>query len=368
MNYLGIDLHKKNSQICVLNDAGRIVLEQRTPTDAANLVDLLRSYLPGRVLIESSTLTEYIARALEFAGFEVLVVDPNFAPMYATRSSKVKTDKRDARTLADAAVRGTYRLAHRLSDEQRKWRGHLQVRQSLVQSRTRYIAQCRCLLSAQGIAVADGSAECFARRVRQQSSIPAELQAVLLPLLRMMDGLNQEIASLDELLAQQVQRDERARAMETMPSVGPITVMTLISVLDDAGRFQSGRQVAAYLGLVPRENSSGEKQKRGRITKAGAPQARSLLLSVAHSMMRLKSDKTREHWQWAERLLCRRGKKQVAAVALARRLVTILWAMMRDKTAYRPSPKHDFQPTATPQATADSQGKRQTKPRRTLAA
>lgn len=336
MNYIGIDLHKKNTQICILSDGGQVLREGRTATDIENLVELLRPFLPARVVVESSTLSEFVARGLEAAGFEVLVVDPNFAPMYASRSKKIKTDKRDARTLADASLRGTYRLAHRLSDEQRLWRAHLGVRQSLVQSRTRYIAQCRSLLSAHGCMIRDGGAESFADRVHERG-VPAPLLAPVEPLLRLIGGLNAELEQIDRLLKEQLQRDERARAMATMPSVGPITALTLLSVLDEAGRFESGRQVASYLGLVPRENSSGEKQRRGRITKAGAPMARSLLLQAAHSMIRLKNDATREHWEWAERIVARRGKKQVAAVALARRLAQILWAMMRDKAPYRPS-------------------------------
>lgn len=142
---------------------------------------------------------------------------------------------------------------------------HLAVRHSLVQSRTRYISQCRSLLSAHGVAVWDGGAESFAQRVRELT-VPAQLLALVQPLLRIMDALNAEIEKAEVVLSEQLQRDERARAMATMLSVGLITTLVLISVLDDAGRFQSGRQVAAYLGLVPKENSSGEKQKRGRIT------------------------------------------------------------------------------------------------------
>jgi len=336
VNYIGIDLHKKHCQICVLSSDGKVVLEQRTPTSGPNLVDLLGVYLPARVIIEASTLSEYIARALENAGHQVIVADPNFAPMYSTRSKKIKTDKRDARTLAEAALRGTYRLSHRISDEQRRWRCHLNARQTMVQTRTQYICLIRAQLSGYGIQVPSGSAEHFAHRVRALHLVPAPLAPVE-PLLRLLDALGSEIEQLEQLLCEQLQQDERAAALATMPSIGPITALTLVATLDDAGRFDNTRQVAAYLGLVPSEHSSGEKQHRGRITKAGSARARSLLVQAAHSILRLKKPETRTLWQWAFAIEQRRNRK-VAVVALARRLSGILWAMMRDKSAFIPAP------------------------------
>lgn len=117
---VGIDVHKKQSQICVLDEQGAIHYEIRIPTDRPNFTDILRPYQGARVLLESSTESEWVARHLESLDLEVIVADPNFAPMYATRSRKVKTDKRDARCLAQACKLGAYRPAHRLSDDRRK--------------------------------------------------------------------------------------------------------------------------------------------------------------------------------------------------------------------------------------------------------
>jgi len=124
MDHIGIDVHKRESQICILAEGGELI-EQRIRTEPERFAAVLGKRSRARILIEASTDSEWVARCLEGLGHEVIVADPNFAPMYATRTRKVKTDRRDARTLADANVLGAYRPAHRLSDAQRHVRGRL---------------------------------------------------------------------------------------------------------------------------------------------------------------------------------------------------------------------------------------------------
>src|SRR5918997_491766 len=112
MNYVGIDLHKISSQVCILTEDGELV-ERRIKTDRESFDKLFGERPPARILVESSTESEWCARHLEALGHEVVVADPNFAAMYATRSRRVKTDRRDARTLAEACRSDTYRPAHR---------------------------------------------------------------------------------------------------------------------------------------------------------------------------------------------------------------------------------------------------------------
>src|SRR6185503_3916877 len=114
MEHIGIDVHKRESQVCVLGEGGEVVLERRVPTQREKLAELLGQRPKARVLVEASTESEWVARCLEELGHEVVVADPNFASMYATRSRKVKTDKRDARTLAEACKLGAYRPSYRV--------------------------------------------------------------------------------------------------------------------------------------------------------------------------------------------------------------------------------------------------------------
>ena len=126
MDHIGIDVHKRESQICILAEGGELI-EQRIRTEPERFTAVLGNRPRARIVIEASTDSEWGARCLESLGHEVIVADPNFAPMYATRTRKVKTDRRDARALADACVLGAYRRAHRLADPQRHVRGRLLI-------------------------------------------------------------------------------------------------------------------------------------------------------------------------------------------------------------------------------------------------
>jgi transposase len=276
-----------------------------------------------------------VARCLEGFGHEVIVADPNFAPMYAARSRKIKTDRRDARALAEACVLGAYRRAHRLSDAQRHVRGRLTVRDALVRTRTGYIAVIRALLRQHGWHVPTGSAEGFSGRVLGLP-LPGRLLSELAPLLAVMRAVNAQLAYSDERIETIARADARVERLRTVPSVGPVTAAAFVAALDDAGRFARAHHVEAYLGLVPREWSSGEGQRRGRITKAGHRRVRWLLVQAAVSMLRVRHPGTAGLRAWALRLAARRGRF-IAVVALARRLAGILYAMLRDGTPYDPA-------------------------------
>jgi transposase len=155
MDHIGIDVHKKESQVCMFADGGELI-ECRIRTEPERFAAVLGPRERARILIEASTDSEWVARCVEGLGHEVIVADPNFAPMYATRTRKVKTDRRDARALAEACLLGAYRPAHRLSDPQRQVRGRLVVRDALVRTRTRYISLSRALLRQHGYRIPRG--------------------------------------------------------------------------------------------------------------------------------------------------------------------------------------------------------------------
>jgi transposase len=264
----------------------------------------------------------------------VIVADPNFAPMYAQRRRKLKTDRRDARALAEACVLGAYRRAHRLSDEQRHVRARLTVRDALVRTRTGYIAVARSLLRQHGWRVRTGAAETFSHRGRELL-VPGRVLSEIAPLLAVMRHANQQLAYSEERIDAVTGTDPRGRRLRTLPNVGPVTAAAFVAAIDDATRFRGAHEVEAYLGLVPRELSSGETRRRGRITKAGHSRVRRLLVQAAVSMLRRPDPRTVQLRAWALRIAARRGKK-VAVVALARRVAGILFAMLRDGTSYQP--------------------------------
>jgi transposase len=333
VEHVGIDVHKNQSQVCILREGGEQV-ERSVRTERSRLRELFGTRERSRIVIEASTESEWVARCLEEAGHEVIVADPNFAPMYATRSRRVKTDRRDARALAEACRLRAYRPAHRTSDAQRQVRAQLAVREALIRTRSRYISVVRSLLRREGLRVRSGEASTFDRRVRELD-VPEPLALAVEPLLAVLEPVNAQIAGADRALGRRVREDPDLRRLTTVPGVGPVTATMFKATVDDVRRFRSAQQVAAYLGLVPRERSSGEHQQRGRITKAGNARARSLLIEAAWLILRGKRADTSALRAWAERIAARRGKR-IAAVALARRLARILYAMWRDKVPYQP--------------------------------
>jgi transposase len=335
MDHIGIDVHKRESQICILAEGGELI-ERRIRTEAERFAAVFGDRSRARIVIEASTESEWVARCLEALGHEVIVADPNFAPMYATRTRKVKTDRRDARALAEACVLGAYRRAHRLSDPQRHVRGRLLVRDALVRTRTRYISLIRALLRQQGYRVSSGSAEAFVARVRTVA-LPGPLVSTIAPLLAVLRSLTTQLAYSDEVIERVSDHDARVQRLRTVPSVGPVTAAAFVAPLDDAQRFRHAHQVEAYLGLVPREFSSGETQRRGPITKAGHARMRWLLIQVAVSILRRRPPEAEALRAWALGIAARRGK-HVAVVALARRLAGILYALLRDGTVFAPRP------------------------------
>lgn len=333
MEKIGIDVHKLATQVCILTEDGEFK-EFRIRTERDSLSEAFGFRPRARMLLEAATESEWVARHLEALGHEVIVADPNFAPMYATRSRKVKTDKRDARALCEACHLGAYRPVHRVSDTSRMLRKQLASRNVLVQMRSRVISLCRALLRQDGIRVPSGGAVSFVKRVRALE-LGAELTRTLQPLLQTHKQLCEQIKSLDALVAEAVEHDERAKRLTTVPSVGPVTALTFVALVDTIERFSSSAKLCSYLGLVPREYSSGEKQQRGHITKTGDSRLRSLLVECAWGILRRQQPSTQPLREWALSIAARRGKR-VAAVALARKLATILFAMTHHERDFEP--------------------------------
>jgi transposase len=158
---------------------------------------------------------------------------------------------------------------------------------------------------------------------------------VIAPLLESLKMLNRQIAEADDGLEQIVREDEVVRRLCTAPGVGPVTATTFAATIDDATRFGAAKQVRAYLGLVPREYSSGERQRKGRISKAGGGRARTLLVEAAWALLRWRNAKNEALYDWAMRIAARRGRARACA-ALVRKLAGILYAMWRDGTEFDP--------------------------------
>ena len=333
MEYGAIDLHLRHSEIRIVSETGAVLLERRIVTTPAALRTVFGERAPMRVLIESATESEWVAQTLEGWGHEVIVADPNYLLMYAERTRRIKTDRRDVAALAEACRLGIYRRAHRVSPEQRAQRRELRVREQLVRMRTQAINLLRAQLRQEGYRLPSGRAESVVSRVRRLE-LPTSLTAALQPLLDLLAHVHGTLATADHRASAQAAADPVVRRLMTVPGIGPITALTFRATLDDVGRFRDAGRASAYVGLVPSEDSSGERRQRSRITKRGPTTLRSLLVQAAWVVWRHRATGGALH-AWVEQLAARR-KRPVAIVALARRLTRILYAMWRDGTDYRP--------------------------------
>ncbi len=331
MDIVGLDLHKRECQLARKTPDGTIT-DRRIATSGAHLTAVFGEQPRGHILLEASTESEWVARHLEALGHEVIVADPNFAPMYATRTRRTKTDKRDARALMEACDTGAYRPAHRLAEGRRHVRAELAVRDALVRTRARYATLAKTFVRRDGLRVPASDSYVVPARITALPLSPS-LEGELAPLLAVYGPLNEQIEASDVRLAGLEQTDPIVCLLLTVPGVGPVTAAVFVATIDDIRRFPSAHSLEAYLGLVPSERSSGERRQLGHITKTGNSRMRWLLVEAACCVLRSTSDETAALRRWASGIAGRRGKR-IAAVALARRLAGILFAMWRDGTVY----------------------------------
>lgn len=333
MPYAAIDLHKKESQIRILDDTGEVT-DTRVPTTRAALTAVFGARPRLRVLLEAATESEWVAQHLETLGHEVVVADPNYLLMYGTRDRRIKTDLRDVAALTEACRRGLYRPVHRRSAAQRAVQATLTVRQQLVRTRTGAIAVARALTRGAGLRIPSGHADSFRRRLAALA-MPEALRAILAPLDALLATLEAQLAAADARVATQAAADPAAVRLQTLPTVGPVTAVAIVAALDTPTRFPSAGHVTSYLGLVPREASSGERRRRGRIVRSAQPHVRALLVQTAWRVTRSTAPPLAALRAWTQQVAARRGTR-MAIVALARRLMRILFAMWRDERGFVP--------------------------------
>src|SRR5262245_24045947 len=190
MEHIGMDLGKRESQIAILTEDGELTYV-RIRTERHRLVDMFGRRPRARILMEASTESEWVARCLEEVGHEVIVADPNYAPMYARRTRRVKTDRRDAHALAHACRAGTYRPAHRTSPARRELRARLAVREALVRTRAGWITRIRSLVRREGCRLRPGAPETFLTRV-EELALPPALRTVIAPLVELLGPINEQ--------------------------------------------------------------------------------------------------------------------------------------------------------------------------------
>ena len=345
---LAIDLGKYKCVSCAYDRATAAAEYRTTPTSRAEVERLIRSARPSVVVIEACSLAGWVHDLCGELGVRCQVAN-TAAEAWKYKHTKRKTDRDDALRLAQLEALGQLPTVAVPGKKVREWRALIAHRQALITQRVAAQNRIRSVLVGQGLPAPRGARAWtavglagiaqFARPLAECG--PEDLWRGMLDLaLRAYRQAEELVAAAEAKLDELGKADGRVQLLDTVPGLGPRTAEAVVAHLDDPGRFKSGKQVAAYGGLVPRQFQSGEDDRRGRITKRGPAVLRKLLVQCAWAMLRYNA--------WArsvfERLSRGKARRKQAVVALARKILVRCWAMLRDGAAWRADP--DPQPAA----------------------
>ncbi len=326
VEYVGLDVSKEATAYCVRDEKGKILAQGKVSSDPDALFGVIKAHclFPERIVLETGTLSHWLARELRRRGLPVTVIDARQAHA-VLRLQHNKTDKNDAAVLAELARMGLCRAVAVKSEQAQRWRILLKARAHLVGQKRSRQNVIRGLLGTLGLRFAKGSGR-FARRVRAVLVEQPDLAVMFAPLLDELAALEGSIKQLDRAVRAEAKSVPACRLLMTVPSVGPVTALAYVATIDEAGRFAKSRAVGAYLGLASRRNQSGEMDYSGRISKQGDSMLRALLYGAANGLL-TRVRRAHPLKAWARRVKKRTSHKK-ACVALARKLAVVMHRML----------------------------------------
>jgi transposase len=333
VNHVAIDLGSKESQVCIRDKDGKILVEKKHPT--RKLGAWMSEWSSSRVILETSSEAFKIADQARAAGHEVRVVPATLARQLGVGERGIKTDERDARKLSEVSCRIELPSVHIPSPAARDLRSLVRSREMLISMRTMSINHVRGWLRTQLGKLRKGSTTTFPDRIRARAAenkqeIPGHIEQVLV----VIDALNVQLLAAQRQVNQLAKANPVCVLLMSMPGIGPVTALTFVAAIDDISRFEHAYQLTSYVGLTPGENSSSERERRTGITKAGSTSVRRTLIQAAWAAIRYSPNEPMV--RWANQIADRRGKF-IAVVALARKMAGIMFALWRDSTTYRRS-------------------------------
>lgn len=331
--YVGFDVSKEETSFCVMDGTGIILAQGKALTDPQSLFEAMRedTLCPERIVLETGTLSNWLARGLRDRGLPVEVIDARQAHA-VMKLQHNKTDANDAVLLAEIARTGFCRPVSVIDEINQKHRMLIKARLHLVRQKRDTENAVRGFLASLGIRFAKGSGK-LASRVRRALETRPDLVPMIEPLLVTAEMQRSQIKVFDQQVAATVKQTPAARLLMTVPGVGPVTALAFVATIGDPKRFGNSRTVGAYVGLTSRRHQSGEMDYSGRISKFGDSLLRSLLYEAANSLLTIVG-KAHPIKDWARRLR-KRGSHKKACVALARKLAVILHRMLVTGEAFR---------------------------------
>jgi transposase len=333
LSVLGIDIAKQVFHLVGMNEQGTILLRKRLYR--AQVMAFIAQLPPALIGMEACGGAHYWARRFREHGHEVKLMAPQFVTPYRKAN---KNDMRDAEAIAEAVTRPTMRFVPVKSVAQQDLQALHRVRERLMKARTALINETRGLLSEYGIIVPQGAATFRQHVLEKLATEDAKLTPLSLELFRQLleelGTLEARVATYDAQLAQVAQAHPVCQRLMTIPGLGELTATALVAAVSDAAQFNNGRQFAAWLGLVPRQQSTGGKPRLLGISKHGDSYLRKLLVHGARSCLRWVDRKHDRRSQGVQALRDRRGWNR-AAVALANKNARVAWVLLCTEEIYR---------------------------------
>jgi transposase len=331
---IGIDTSKAVFTLHCIDQADQPVL--RVNLRRAQLLPFLKKHPPTEVAMEACACSHHWARKLTTLGHNVRLIPPQYVKPFVKRA---KNDRNDAEAICEAAGRPGMRFVLAKSAEQQAQGMVLKVRETLVSQRTQLVNALRGHAAEFGLIAPKGIKQvaCLLTAIEAETAIPPDAREMLALLGEEIDHLDTRLKEIEAKLAAMHRVNAISQLLATIPGIGLIIALTLAIEIDPAA-FKSGRHLAAWIGLTPKEHSTGGKQRLGGISRAGHERLRQLLVSGATAVIKVATRPGNKlATEWLLKLLQRRPRK-LAAVALANKMARIAWAIMTSGEAYRREP------------------------------
>jgi transposase len=326
-NYVGLDVSLKTTSVCILDEKGKRLHEEEVDSTPEAIETFLRKtgLEIEQIGLESGNITHYLKKGL-MKKYRVAVMESRkMAAILATIINK--TDKNDARGIAEALRVGHFRECVHRSDEAMEIRSLLHMRQTAIEGKTHLTNSLRGHLKVYGIKFSKKAGKSFRKTVEAAiASLSPRIQKTIHSLLNILDTVNQEIEALNKEVESVANADEDVQLLQTVDGIGPITALAFKTEVDDPKRFKNSRNVAAYIGLTPNQYSSGEVHRQGGISKKGSKRTRYLLVEAA-SVLLTRCKAWSKLKAWGMKLQKKKGNRK-AIVAIARKLAVIMHKML----------------------------------------
>jgi transposase len=336
-HYAGIDVSLECSSVCVVDASGKIAREGKVASEPEAVMAYFGSLRLSvvRIGLEAGPLSQWLYAAMKEAGLAVELLETRHVHD-AFKTMPVKSDRNDARGIAQLMRLGWFRPVHCKSLAAQELRAVLTARK-LVQSKLRDIENSlRGILRGFGLKVGKTTARSFAGRIRELVEGQANLETIAQALLAVHAVLLREFNGFERRVRIMAREHVKAKLLMTTPAVGPIVALTYAGAIDDPARFKSSKQTGAHFGLTPKKYQSGQTDITGRISKIGDAAVREALYQAAHVMLTKPVKGCSQLKSWAMRIARRAGMRK-AKVALARKLAVIMHRMLADHKPFNPT-------------------------------